>query len=361
VEWRTENKELKLKPKDKLAFEDVEGECPFDQDISYLFLNATNTTHDDGAKTNVEYDKGAGFVTVTYYYSTTVGVELQLGRFPFDRQLLHLRLQHRNDEVSTNACFLPLKMDGYGSWCSLLGALSSEWVLRKPFLRAIEDKDANNVHYFIPVERKPSYFVTKIAVPIFFIVLSLSPAWAVDAAEFGTRLSVASTMLLTAVAFQYIVSAFLPKTGYMTLMDKYVLAAFVYQFLELATMTVTYILISSVPSDSSIDGAGSLMTAETIRFADRCSAVAFVGVWVLFHLVLVLARPWYRASWDRVFADWMHRHKEKEAGFYQYALNELPTVSTHEFDRREYSFASAKVRPLHSAARSVDVGFSSHH
>merc|ERR1712079_275832 len=62
--------------------------------------------------------------------------------------------------------------------------------------------------------------------------------FSLDKEDVSDRFATLFTLLLAAVAFQYIINSELPKLPYLTLMDKYVLFSFGYLFLGIVFVTI---------------------------------------------------------------------------------------------------------------------------
>merc|ERR1712083_3670 len=75
-------------------------------------------------------------------------------------------------------------------------------------------------------KRKFSYHVWNIYFPLCLLTGMLFSGFAVDPSEPGDRLSLSLTVVLSSVAYKYIVSSDLPRINYLTFCDMYVLANF---------------------------------------------------------------------------------------------------------------------------------------
>lgn len=76
-----------------------------------------------------------------------------------------------------------------------------------------------------PAENPPSQVFVVLGMISLCSLTSLMP----DAAsEIGTRLSTATTLFLTVIAFQFVVSSLLPKLPYLTITDYYVLFCLIF-------------------------------------------------------------------------------------------------------------------------------------
>ena len=89
------------------------------------------------------------------------------------------------------------------------------------------------------IRRKYSFFISNVVLLLALISsLALCP-FCVPQAEIGDRLSIISTLLLTAVTFKFVVSQSLPRVSYQTLLDQYVLSCIIYIFAMTVIIGVT--------------------------------------------------------------------------------------------------------------------------
>merc|ERR1712146_507186 len=84
------------------------------------------------------------------------------------------------------------------------------------------------------VERKCTFYVMILLVPLFLVATLGFGSFAVPAEEVADRLSVTLALLLTVVAFKLTTSELTPQVAYVHLLDSYVLASLI--FLVLVTL-----------------------------------------------------------------------------------------------------------------------------
>jgi len=86
-------------------------------------------------------------------------------------------------------------------------------------------EDVQEVAIRLKVARKYQFYLLKIVVPLIIIEFCTTLGFFLPPVDgFADRLSYVSTMFLTAVAFQFIVSSFTPNLDYMTVLDKFTLS-----------------------------------------------------------------------------------------------------------------------------------------
>ena len=115
--------------------------------------------------------------------------------------------------------------------------------------------------------RKTGYFVVKVIIPLILIVMMSWSVFWIDPGEGGTQIGVATTTMLTLVAFRFAIDASLPKISYLTRLDTFVMASTVLVFLSLFEVVIT----------SRLAKTGS---QERAMLLDRWSRLIFPGAFV---------------------------------------------------------------------------------
>ncbi|XP_071494596.1 cys-loop ligand-gated ion channel-like [Diadema antillarum] len=149
------------------------------------------------------------------------------------------------------------------------------------------------------VKRKPSYYMWNVALIMFLITPLAFTSFAVDWEAPGDRLSVTLTLLLTAVAFKFVVSQSLPNTSYQTLLDYYVLwcmiflclvvvqnaavsafydgsSAMIFDIVWMAVLGVAIVIVNIVFIALSYDkwrAVGHQMQEATKKYDDLCNKI----------------------------------------------------------------------------------------
>jgi hypothetical protein len=164
----------------------------------------------------------------------------QLQAFPFDRQRLALRMaafEYPSDrvrlELDTGFQGLSERLN-IPDW-SILGVEAS--VVE----REIPEFDAKYsiAIYEIIAERNTSYYLFKVLLPLALIVMMSFTVFWVNPERFGPQIGLSATSMLTLIAFQFALTAVLPRLGYFTVMDRLIFGSTVLVFLALVEATVT--------------------------------------------------------------------------------------------------------------------------
>lgn len=92
---------------------------------------------------------------------------------------------------------------------------------------------ASTYRFNIPAERMPRYFIYKIIMPLTMIVFMSWAVFWVDPKNLGPQMTLAGTSMLTLVTFQFTMNDLLPRVGYFTQLDQFILSCSVLVFLAL--------------------------------------------------------------------------------------------------------------------------------
>ncbi|MEQ1892164.1 MAG: hypothetical protein ABL998_06450 [Planctomycetota bacterium] len=162
--------------------------------------------------------------------------------FPFDRQRLRLRFcsgtydehQVRFDGAALAdrtglSRTLALPDWQVGAWSVEVGSpreLPGE-VNRAGFELALE------------LERGIGYYLTKVILPLALIVFMSWIVFWIDPREIGSQIGVATTSMLTLIAYRFSLDQLVPPVSYLTRLDVFVLGSTVLVFLSLIEVTLT--------------------------------------------------------------------------------------------------------------------------
>jgi succinate dehydrogenase/fumarate reductase cytochrome b subunit len=127
------------------------------------------------------------------------------------------------------------------------------------------------------VHRKIGYWVYNVVIPLYLITAVSCASFAVPPEDVADRCSITMTMMLTTVAYKYLISDRLPTISYLTLIDLYVLVNMLLQVLFIVLIVVQAGIadVDSVPANSQ---------PNQIRFV-----ILLIVIWSLFHIILAVA------------------------------------------------------------------------
>lgn len=142
----------------------------------------------------------------------------ELHMFPFDIQELSINLRLNDarswDYFDLTVCSVQFHREAL--------TLTEYYQITPEITRETPAHTASKVS--MRVRRIANYYLQNIVFVLFMLSLLGPLAFLLDVDDLGGRLSTLLTLLLTAVAFKFVITSSLPKVPYNTLMDYYILA-----------------------------------------------------------------------------------------------------------------------------------------
>jgi len=283
-----------------------------------------------GEKTMIEEtvyaNEATGDVYLIQNWVITIQEALELQKFPFDRQIFSVMFS------CGNAIYCPfppgsreggppsfMQPGGPGTdntWLTqvILAVESNMWILHEAEATFETENEVSTYCIELKLERRSSYYLWNICVPYFLLGLLSLTAYAIPMTDGNPndRFSLMMTLILTAVAFKFVTSGLVPKTSYLTLLDKYALFGF---FFLVIVMIKDFVL-------------GLLIQFSSESFADvNKGDIIFTGsmclLWLALHVFMLYANykktlhiPWEtveQEQHDNVQYFWIsdvHDHNE---------------------------------------------------
>eukprot|EP01137_Pigoraptor_chileana_P012748 Opistho-2@65442 len=191
------------------------------------------------------------------------------------------------------------------TWFGVLGGAGMSWVSFDPIIGFRTSSDVPNFEVKLRLQRKPQYYIINVSIPLFLLVILSGLAFFLPPDDLPDRLAVVMTLILAAVAFKFVITSYLPKVPYVTLLDTYVIIAFVFLAVIALENALVYIAV-----DHDID----------IRKWDILFAGVVYGCWVLLKVLIMLGER------TRVFyEDWEHAlNNPADEDPYRYASYNTP-------------------------------------
>jgi hypothetical protein len=168
----------------------------------------------------------------TFFAKVTMAFALR--SFPFDSQTVRIELESFSWELDEMVLMNRTDVIGFSDEFK-----ATEWSITEVTQRLLtrtEQRDGatySRVEAAILIARHPGVYVTKILLPLALITLMTMVVFWLDAGIFGSvgemlslRLGTSFTGLLTAVAYQFIVAANVPRHVYNTYLDAFVGVSF---------------------------------------------------------------------------------------------------------------------------------------
>lgn len=178
--------------------------------------------------------------------------DLDLKTYPFDSQKLNVELemsQHLYEQAyftADNSSHIPdrLKVSG---WMKGQSSITTEAIAYDTNFGILEHQENKTLYYArstlsLDVTRDPLPYILKTLAPLFIIIFTGSLAFFLLPSNGGTRLSLTTGALLTAIALHITVSSSLPNVGLLTIMDR----CFINGYLHICAATVETIIVGKL-------------------------------------------------------------------------------------------------------------------
>jgi hypothetical protein len=207
-----------------------------------------------------------------------------LADFPFDRQLLRIHVVSAGTRVE-DLRFVPDERVS-GPEVQHAAAIAEEvslpdWAIRRWGAQAVSlvvvpGIEVPGYAFDVEVARASGHYVWKVILPLLMIVIMSWTVFWIDPAYATSQISVATTSVLTLIAYRFSVGAHVPRVPYMTRMDTYLLLC---SFLVLLALLQVIVTTSLARTDR----------APLARTVDRASRVFFPLAFVVIVIVSFVA------------------------------------------------------------------------
>ena len=216
------------------------------------FTPQTEIVNETNRQDSLHFDlvelKG-GYCQRSRHLRSTLRVEYDLRRFPFDRQNLLMVLSDAQfDSSQLNYADRPTVAD----IDSFVRSQLSGWQVgqavsfRRESRKFTGEEGSPSYDYAtfsVPVERQMEFHVTKYFLPLFIIVVVGFCTFWIDPDDLNTQVSIGVTCLLAAIALQFSESSRLPEVAYLTFADRVYVACYLAIALTLVECVYTNSLV----------------------------------------------------------------------------------------------------------------------
>ncbi len=181
-----------------------------------------------------------GHVSYLQRVSGTFAGYQQLKDFPFDHQVISLRLYPLDWTAEKLVLVNDQEFTGLADELNI-----SDWQIKGVTADVIQYHfdSTDQVHsgYLLEIsaKRHVSYYIWKVMVPIALIVVMSWCVFWINPKDFGTQLGFSASSVLTMIAFIFATTSLLPKLGYFTMLDRFVGTATIFVFLALLQSLIT--------------------------------------------------------------------------------------------------------------------------
>ena len=169
---------------------------------------------------------------------------LDLRRFPFDSQVLRIRIQPTDADTKE----MMLVPDAVGSGV-LEGAYLSDWDVGKSQAHS-EDfhyrSNGSNYSTFVletTIYRRSTFYFYRVLLPLTLLIVASWVVFWFDVTQLQPQISTALSILLSTVLFSFGTDFGLPRAPYLTLVDRQVLLSFLFGFFAIASVAWLHVVL----------------------------------------------------------------------------------------------------------------------
>jgi len=184
--------------------------------------------------------------TVRYYERSSAELSntFSLHLFPFDRQLLTILIHPPVSQA--DLVNFTVAAEGPFSIEQRVYSSLAQWEIvgvktNTETIAAFKAENTSQVQFSVEVERKSSFYIWKVFLPLLLmVVLSWTVFW-IDNSELNSQVTISVTTILTVIAFALAISSNLPKVPYLTFIDVFFLTCYVFVFVTAVELTFVHL------------------------------------------------------------------------------------------------------------------------
>ncbi|MBW8016985.1 MAG: hypothetical protein FVQ82_12435 [Planctomycetes bacterium] len=214
-----------------------------------------------------------GTVNYRQRYVGPLSQPLRLSQFPFDRHDFRVQFVAVGFK-SKDLKFIPGKLKEFGFVGGEISKNLSQpdWDIEKysansrPY-EPIPGFKLAGFDFEFTAKRHIQYYVWQVLIPLVFIVTMSWGAFWIDPEHAGAQIGVATSSMLTLIAYRFMLGDLLPRLPYMTRMDFFTLAGTALVFLAFVEVVTTTILVYK-------------KKGQLARKIDVCARVVFPVVYI---------------------------------------------------------------------------------
>ena len=184
-----------------------------------------------------------GTVVYVQRFYGTFGAPFDLHSFPFDRQVLPISVVSIPDVDEVE--FVIVEADraetfSIADWSIGQGKSDLEVLqVADGLLRGGEQVHLPRLNYQFAVQRHTSYYMWKVMGPLAIIIFMSWAVFWIDPTQIGVQVGIATTAILTLIAFLFSLEARLPRISYLTRIDYFIFGSLTLVFLAFLQAIVT--------------------------------------------------------------------------------------------------------------------------
>jgi hypothetical protein len=204
---------------------------------------------------------------------------LDLQLFPFDAQRLNVTLANVGFG-SKNVNLLPSPESNISKSLTMPDWEVTGWnFVASDISIDGESSSVQGMVFSLDVKRDSSYFIYKVITPLVLIVMMSWLVFWIDPSLVASQISVSVTAMLTMIAYRFAIAGLMPRLGFLTNLDNFVLASTLMVFLSMVEVIYTAYLSTSDQLDKArnVDRYARWILPPT--YIALTAMTLLVGVW----------------------------------------------------------------------------------
>jgi hypothetical protein len=186
-----------------------------------------------------------GQVKYVQRYSGTFATYHKLNDFPFDKQSFRISLFSLGWWEEDVMLIVDEKVTGRHKRLDI-----SDWIIKGVeatigrYYDTSHEKFISRYDFNISAERIKAYYLWKVILPLCLIVAMSWCVFWINPAQYGPQIGLSATSMLTLIAFIFATTNMVPRLGYLTLLDRFIVFSTILVFLALVESLTTVYLVS---------------------------------------------------------------------------------------------------------------------
>jgi hypothetical protein len=189
-----------------------------------------------------------GTVTYRQRYTGPLSQPLKLSKFPFDQHdftIQFIATGYSVNEIefipdsSLEGAPTPISGGGIYHELSLPDWHILKYQARTRAYEPIKDVKGAGFAFEFTAKRYATYYIWQVIVPLVLIVMMSWGAFYIDPTNAGAQIGVATSSMLTLIAYRFMLGNLIPRLPYMTRLDLFTLGGTILVFLTLAEVIIT--------------------------------------------------------------------------------------------------------------------------
>uniref|UniRef100_A0A0G4HUB3 Neurotransmitter-gated ion-channel ligand-binding domain-containing protein n=1 Tax=Chromera velia CCMP2878 TaxID=1169474 RepID=A0A0G4HUB3_9ALVE len=181
-------------------------------------------------------DSERGLMLQALEFETLLHNPMDLREFPFDADMVEVHMVSSESHPAEDFVFSEWKEDVTSSVkCFFSKESVAEWELRGFSVDCFVSRGGNGVNYsdtklLLHLRRRSSFYIWKIVLPLVLSTAFCFSSFFFETENLTDRNATSLTMFLTTAAVLFVVGSLLPKTSFLTTIDKFVVVNLFVQF-----------------------------------------------------------------------------------------------------------------------------------